>query len=160
LCGIPVLQRGPCLRGHDLTPTRLRGGFGKRRSEDVQREDGAPDGQTHDRTVHRAGIWQAMFPAAMPETRQFSPAPLARAYSSGSGHRILAVRGQTGVRRGSDPGQGTGIMWREATETPAMIAFVGRRLLHAVALLLAVSLLTFALAAMTPGSLLDDLRLD
>src|SRR5262245_56701476 len=41
-----------------------------------------------------------------------------------------------------------------------MLRFLGRRLLHGLALLLAVSLLTFALAAIAPGSFTDEMRLD
>src|SRR6185295_37593 len=41
-----------------------------------------------------------------------------------------------------------------------MLRFLRRRLLHAVALLLAVSLLTFGLAALAPGSFTDEMRLD
>src|SRR6185436_12407595 len=41
-----------------------------------------------------------------------------------------------------------------------MLRFLRRRLLHAVALLLTVSLLTFGLAAIAPGSFTDEMRLD
>ena len=41
-----------------------------------------------------------------------------------------------------------------------MLAFLARRVLHAAVLLVAVSLVTFALAEIAPGSFVDDLRLD
>jgi peptide/nickel transport system permease protein len=41
-----------------------------------------------------------------------------------------------------------------------MLRFLGGRLLHALGLLLAVSLLTFALAALAPGSFTDEMRTD
>jgi peptide/nickel transport system permease protein len=41
-----------------------------------------------------------------------------------------------------------------------VLRFLGRRLIQAVVLLIGVSLLTFALAALAPGSFFDDLRLD